>query len=359
MTLRIAIDASKTTIAKTTGTEYYARALIDALIRINTKHELHLYFRDEPTANLFPPNPLVKTHIIPFKRAWTHIRLGWELWRTRPDVVFVPAHTLPFFFPSRAVVTVHDLGYKQFPHAHPARGRFYLDLTTRYSAWRATAILADSGATATDLHHFYGTQTGKINVVYPAVNRLNIKSTLPDHPALKDPYFLFIGTLQPRKNIATITQAYRQFRLTAKNPPNLILAGAKGWLFDEAWIGGEGIHLLGYIDEADKGALYAHAQGLVFPSLYEGFGFPILEGMGCGTPVITSTTSSCPEVAGDSALLVNPQSVDEIVQALHRLHDDEALRDKLRQKGHIQAEKFSWERAAHQTLAILEKVGAK
>lgn len=356
--LRVAIDASKTTITKTTGTEYYARALIHALIKANTQHEIHLYFRDAPPPDLFPSCPLVKTHIIPFRRAWTHIRFAWELWRNRPDVVFVPAHTLPFFFPSRALVTVHDLGYKKFPQAHPSRGRFYLDLTTRYSAWRASQICADSQATASDLTAFYGTSSQKINVVYPATEALPI-GELPNHPALQNPYFLFIGTMQPRKNIATITQAYRQFRQTAKNPPNLIFAGAKGWLFDESWLEGEGIHWLGYINEADKGALYAHARALVFPSLYEGFGFPILEAMGCGTPVITSNTSSCPEVAGDSALLVNPRDVDELVSALHQMNDDAPLRDNLRQKGFMHYQHFSWERAAEQVLRILEKVAQK
>ncbi|PJF32538.1 MAG: glycosyltransferase family 1 protein [Phototrophicales bacterium] len=355
--LRIAIDASKTTIAKTTGTEYYARALIQALITINTEHELHLYFRDEPPVGLFPPSPLVHYHIIPFRRIWTHIRFAWELWRSRPDVTFVPAHTLPFFFPSRAVVTVHDLGYKHFPQAHPSKGRLYLDMTTRYSAWRAGHILADSQATADDLTRFYGTSSHKISVVYPATESLSI-GTLPDHPALREPYFLFIGTLQPRKNIARIVEAYRQFRLTVKNPPNLVLAGAKGWLFDQSWLIGEGIYWLGYIDEADKGALYAHALALVFPSLYEGFGFPILEAMGCGTPVITSTTSSCPEVAGDAALVVNPENIDELVMALHRIHDDEPFREILRQKGHMQYRQFSWEAAARQVLTILEMVGA-
>lgn len=353
--LRIAIDASKTTIQKTTGTEYYARALIHALIRANTQHEIHLYFRDTPPDDLFPHNPLVKTHVIPFRRMWTHLRFAWELWRSRPDVVFVPAHTLPFLFPSRALVTVHDLGYKKFPQAHPSRGRLYLDLTTRYSAWRATQLLADSQATASDLAQFYGTSAKKMNVVYPATEKLTV-GELPNHPALQDSYFLFIGTMQPRKNIAMITQAYRQFRQTAKNPPNLIFAGAKGWLFDESWLEGDGIHWLGYINEADKGALYAHARALVFPSLYEGFGFPILEAMGCGTPVITSTTSSCPEVAGDSALLVNPSDVDELVNALHQMNDDANLRQNLCQKGIIQYQQFSWQNAAEQVLRILEEI---
>lgn len=356
MALRIAIDASKTTIPKTTGTEYYARALIRALIAINTQHELHLYFRDSPPADLFPPNPLVHTHVIPFRRVWTHIRFAWELWRSRPEVTFVPAHTLPFFFPKRAVVTVHDLGYKHFPEAHPSKGRLYLDMTTRYSAWRAMHILADSHATADDLTLFYGTSPQKMSVVYPATETLTV-GNLPDHPALQDPYFLFIGTLQPRKNIARITEAYRQFRQTAKNPPNLVLAGAKGWLYDEAWMQGEGIYTLGYINEADKGALYTHARALVFPSLYEGFGFPILEAMGCGTPVITSTTSSCPEVAGDAAILVNPENTAELVQALHQINDDAVLRENLRQKGFAQYGQFSWEESARRVMAILEQVG--
>src|SRR5690606_10531609 len=285
--MRIAIDASRTTAARVTGTEHYSRELTRALIALNSEHDLHLFFRDQPPEALFPPDDRVHQHVIPARRMWTHLRFAWALRGLRPDVVFVPAHTLPFVFRGPAVVTVHDLGFRYFPEAHPARDRLYLDLTTLYSARRARIVLADSQATAEDLNRFYGIAPEKIRVVYPGVDPLPIgdiaavraKYNLPQR------YFLFLGTLQPRRNIAVIVQAYQRWR--AANPDDgaeLVLAGKKGWLYDDQWADGlPGVHLTGYIDAADKGALYAGALALVFPSLYEGFGFPVLEAMHCGT----------------------------------------------------------------------------
>lgn len=361
--MRIAIDASRTTVRRLTGTEYYALELIRAIIRQNNKHQITLYFRDRPAADLFPTSDQVTHKIIPFRRAWTHLRFAAALWRDRPDVTFVPAHTLPFAFPGKAVVTVHDLGFKYFPEAHPPRQRLYLDWTTRYSAQRATLILADSQATAHDLTTFYGTTAAKIHVVYPGVEkpangdieRVRLKYQLPQH------YFLFIGTLQPRKNIARIAQAYRQWKAAhPNNTTGLILAGGKGWLYDPAWTEGiEGIHLPGYIDNADKGALYAGALAFVFPTLYEGFGFPVIEAMHCGTPVIASNTSSLPELVGDTGLLVDPLNLEDIASAMGRLSDDESLRSTLRERGYAQAAKFTWEQAAKQTKAALEETATQ
>jgi glycosyltransferase involved in cell wall biosynthesis len=355
--LRIAIDASRTTVTRLTGTEHYALALIRALIAQNMQHHFTLYFRDAPPAGLFPQSAPITRRVIPFRRAWTHLRFAAAIWRDRPDVTFVPAHTLPFVFPGRAVVTAHDLGFKHFPEAHPARSRFYLDLTTRYSTHRAAVVLADSQATADDLGRFYGTPADKIHVVYPGVDAPPInpvdggaKYSLPAR------YFIFIGTLQPRKNIQRIVQAYKGYRQqTATDPVGLVLAGGQGWLYDPAWTAGvEGVHLPGYIDEADKGALLAGAVALVFPTLYEGFGFPVVEAMHCGTPVVTSITASLPELAGDAALTVDPLDVEAITAALLRLDEDAALRADLAALGEKQAARFTWARAAQQTLTALE-----
>lgn len=272
-------------------------------------------------------------------------------------MTFVPAHTLPLIFPGKGVVTVHDLGYKLFPQAHKTTQRLYLDLTTRFSAWRSAIILADSGATAQDLTRFYGTPAHKIRVVYPGVDRPQPEDIQQarEKYSLPEDYFLFMGTLQPRKNIARITQAYARFRQTTGRDIGLVLAGGKGWLYDPQWAEGmEGVHLPGYIDEADKGAIYAGAAALVFPTLYEGFGFPVVEAMRCGTPVITSTTSSLPELAGEAALLVDPVDVGAIAGAMARIVTDSTLRDRLRTAGEIQASKFTWESAAAQTMAVLE-----
>jgi glycosyltransferase involved in cell wall biosynthesis len=356
--MRIAIDASRTTVARVTGTERYSRELIRALIHINTEHNLHLYFRDTPPDDLFPTSPRVHQHVIPFPRLWTHVRFAWEIRRARPDVIFVPAHTLPFVFTGRAVATVHDLGFRYFPEAHPARDRLYLNLTTAYSARRAACVLADSQATADDLAHIFGVDRAKMHVVYPGVDPLSIGDIAAARTKYRLPerYFLFLGTLQPRKNVAVIVQAYQRWR--AANPHDraeLVLAGGKGWLYDDRWAEGlPGVHLPGYVDDTDKGALYAGALALVFPSLYEGFGFPVLEAMHCGTPVITSSTSSLPELAGDAALLADPLDVDAIVQYMTRLSSDDALRQWLRERGYAQVKQFTWGHAAEQTMQALE-----
>lgn len=360
----IAIDASRITVPHLTGTEYYARRLIQEMIRINDSrgrsHHLRLYFRDDPAPDLLPVSPHVSTHVIRLPRLWTHIGFAAALWRHLPDVTFVPAHTLPLFFPGRAVVTVHDLGYKYFPYAHPTMQRLYLDWSTRYSAWRATVVLVDSRATASDLRHHYGTPDDKMHLVYPGVDPPDVgpvMDTLRRYD-LPERYWLYIGTLQPRKNIQRIVQAYARWR--ARFPDEdaaLVLAGKIGWLYDPAWVEGvENVYITGYVDEADKGALLAGATALLFPSLHEGFGFPALEAMHCGTPVIASSNASLPELVEEAGLLVNPLDVEDIVQAMATLTERVEIMGQLRARGLQQARQFTWERAARQTLNALDRV---
>lgn len=361
--LKIAIDASRATVRDLTGTENYARQLIHHLVVLNAQrehpHQLHLYFRDRPAPDLFPQSPYVMRHVLFFPRLWTHLRFAAALWRSPPDVTFVPAHTLPLLFPGPAVVTVHDLGFKYFPQAHPRAQRLYLDLSTRYSAKRAKLILADSQATADDLTRFYHTPPGKICVVYPGVDppmggsmaAARRKYDLPEQ------YFLFIGTLQPRKNIERLVQAFRLWKQA--NPGSdtgLVLAGGRGWLFDENWVHDvKDVYLPGYVAEEDKGALLAGATALVFPSLHEGFGFPIVEAMHSGTPILTSSTSSLPELAGRGALLVDPTDVKQIAVGMDLLSWHKELRWNLRIQGYQQAARFSWISAAEQVMALLEQ----
>lgn len=361
--LHIALDASRITIARLTGTEHYALALIRHLIDLNdtrpVPHHLTLYFRDTPEPTLLPISGHVTQRVIPFRRAWTHLRFASALMLDRPDVTFVPAHTLPLIFPGRAVVTVHDLGYRYFPEAHPPVSRHYLEMTTRYSANRATIVLADSQATARDLTRFYGTDPDKIRVVYPGVDPPPVTGSPDDirqKYRLPEQYFLFIGTLQPRKNIARIVQAFDRWQKTQSNPAiGLVLAGGQGWLFDPAWVEGvNNVYLPGYIDDADKGTLMAGARALVFPTLYEGFGFPVIEAMHCGTPVIGSNTSSLPELIGDAGLTVDPTRVSAIADALARLATDDAHIQRLRTAGYEQAKRFTWSQAAQQALTALE-----
>lgn len=362
--MRIAIDASRTTRARVTGTERYALELIRALIDLNDTldppHTLTLYFRDAPAPDLLPHSQHVTQRVLPFPRLWTHLRFAAALWGDRPDVIWVPAHTLPFVFPGRAAVTVHDLGYKPYPRAHRRSQVFWLEIYTRWSAWRAQIVLADSEATRRDLNRYYRTPLDKIRVVYPGVTiptagdlaAVRHKYALPNH------YWLYLGTLQPRKNIGSIVGAYHQWRYQhPDDPAELVLAGGKGWKFEDHWVNGEGIHLPGYIDEADKGTLLAGARALLFPSLYEGFGFPVIEAMGVGTPVICSNTSSLPELAGDAALYVDPHILKMLTERMSRLTTDNDLRDTLIQRGYDRPQHFTWEQAAQTALNALIAAG--
>lgn len=361
--LTIAIDASRTTTARRTGTENYALKLIRVLVALDTPHQFVLYFRDKPPADLIPQIARVTQRVIPWPRAWTHSRFALALSRSRPDVTFVPAHTLPLWFPGRAVVTIHDLGYRYFPEAHPALARRYLEMTTRFSARRATRVIADSLATAHDIAAHYRISENRIKVVYPGVDESLSPVTDAGQLAavrarysLPERYLLFVGTLQPRKNIARMVQAYAAWRKAYPGQDvGLVLAGQRGWLYDPQWTAGvAGVILPGYIDDADVPALYSGAEALLFPSLHEGFGFPILEAMRCGVPVITSNTSSMPEVAGKAALLVNPRDAGMISNAIEQVLSDPQLRRDLVAQGHEQVAQFTWVRAAEQTLQVLE-----
>jgi glycosyltransferase involved in cell wall biosynthesis len=366
--LTIAIDASRTTTAQRTGTENYALQLIRALLALDTPHHYRLYFRDTPPAGLFADHSQAKRWVISAPRLWTHTRFALSLWRTRPDVTFVPAHTLPLWFPGPAVVTVHDLGYVYFPGAHPRLSRLYLDWSTRHSVGRATRIIADSLATSRDLAAHYGVAENRMALVYPGVDESlapvsdsQALAALRSRYGLPERYLLFVGTLQPRKNIARIVQGYARWRARQAKPDvALVLAGQQGWLYDPQWTAGvEGVILPGYVADADVAALYSGAVGLVFPTLHEGFGFPVLEAMRCGTPVITSSTSSLPEVAGDAALLVDARDIEAIAEAMGRVVTDQALRADLVAKGYRQAAQFTWRRAAEQTLQVLERAAQR
>ena len=369
MPFHIAIDASRSTSSRPTGTEHYSLRLIQALLAANESlrqpHRIALYLRDHPPAGLFADSAHVKQIVIPFPRLWTHLRFAAALWQSRPDITLVPAHTLPAVFPGRAIATVHDLGFKVFPAAHPPMQRAYLDATTRYSQARADIVLADSQATADDLRRYYGTNADKITVVYPGVDGDCLRATAADVAArakyeLPERYFLFLGTLQPRKNIKRLVQAFARWQQEQDDDETaLVLAGGVGWLFEDSWLeGARNVRLAGYIDEADKPGLLAGSIALVFPSLYEGFGFPAIEAMYAETPVIASETSSLGEIVADAGLLVDPLSVAEIAEAMSRCSADEALRRKLILRGRQRAERFTWAAAAEQVMQAIAALGA-
>ena len=201
----IGIDASRTTVARRTGTEAYSLELTRALLDLQTDHHWRLYFRDEPAPGLFPQKKFDLRLITP-RKLWTHVGLSRELMQTPPHRLFIPAHVLPAYHPCPSIVTIHDLGYIHFPQSHPTSQRLYLDLSTRFSAKFATHLLADSEATRRDLISFYNTPTEKITVVYPGydeslkpVRHPNQKAIVAEKYKLPQKFLLHVGTIQPRK----------------------------------------------------------------------------------------------------------------------------------------------------------------
>ena len=357
----VGIDASRSVADRPTGTEVYSLRLIQALLALESPHRFRLYFRSQPPTGGFAGAEL---RAIPFRRAWTHARLSWEMARNPPDVLFVPAHVLPLVHPSTSLVTVHDLGYLHFPEAHPLRQRLYLDLSTRWNARVAAHVLADSEATRADLVARYGTPPAKITVAHPGREETlapvrdptSIESVKARYGISRE-YLVYLGTLQPRKNLARLVAAFAALRSEAV----LVLAGKRGWLYEDLFrqvrhLGLEGRVLFpGYVAGDDKAALLSGALAFVFPSLYEGFGLPVLEAQACGCPVLTSTTSSLPEVAGDAALLVDPGDVAAISAGLERIAADPALRADLVERGFANVQRFSWAACARSALDAIER----
>lgn len=362
----IGIDASRVNVARPTGTEIYSRRLIQALLQLDVPHRFRLYFRRAPRPDVFPdagPHR-AEVRLIPFPRLWTHLRLSWEMARRPPDALFVPAHVLPVIHPPASLVTVHDLGYLHFPQAHPWGQRLYLDLSTRWNARACAHLLADSRATRADLIARYGVPADKITVAYPGYDdtltpvrdSTEIEAVKARYGIAGD-YFLYLGTLQPRKNLARVVTAF-----AALEPgPTLVLAGKRGWLYGALFDQVRRLDLEdrvvfpGYVPAADKAALLSGALAFVFPSLYEGFGLPVLEAQACGCPVIASVTSSLPEVCGEAALLVDPRDAHAIADAMHRIRVEPALRDSLIERGFANVSRFSWTSCARCVLDAMER----
>jgi glycosyltransferase involved in cell wall biosynthesis len=367
----IGIDASRTTVPRPTGTENYSLHLIRNLLALERPHQFRLYFNQAPSPDLFPGR--AQRRVIPLPRLWTHLRLSWEMASDPPDLLFVPAHVLPLVHPRRSVVTVHDLGYLHYPEAHTTSQNLYLRWSTRHNARAACRVVADSEATRRDLERHCGIPRDKIAVVYPGRDKGLVPVTDPAMEAavrsrygLTGPYLLYVGTLHPRKNLVRLVQAFSELlaRTAHGSSPasdlQLVLAGQKGWLYEEVFARVRRLNLTnrvtltGYVPDADLPILLSGALAFVFPSLYEGFGLPVLEAMACGTPVVCSNTSSLPEVAGDAALLVDPLDTEALSEGLSRIVQDEALRRDLAERGFAQVQRFSWKRCAREVMAVLE-----
>jgi glycosyltransferase involved in cell wall biosynthesis len=291
-------------------------------------------------------------------------RLGLDLLHTTD---FIP----PAWGYRRSLITVHDLNFLYYPQFLTAHSHRYYNQQIEWAVRRADRVLADSYATRSDLVSLLGVPADKVTVVHlaadPAFHPLpeaEARQVAARH-GLPPGYLLFVGTLEPRKNLPGLLEAYRQLLDGQVTAAPLVLVGGKGWLYDEIFQRVQELHLgqhvrfLHGVPDADLPALYNAASVLTTPSFYEGFGLPALEAMACGTPVVVADRASLPEIVGEAGLLVNPDDPHDIARALACALNDEPLRARLRALGLVQSAGFTWERAARETWEVYREVGSR
>ena len=282
------------------------------------------------------------------------------------DITHFFNYIVPPCVKGKSVVTVHDMVYKAFPETVRARTKYMLDTGLKKSMKRADIIVTDSEFSKSEIIKYFPQYQDKIRVVpcgvdlkrfYPCDDRDKIERVKKDFET-GDEYFLYLGTIEPRKNIERLIEAYAEFVKNTENPPNLVLAGGKGWLYDNIYSKAEKLGIqkrvifTKYIPSEDINALMCGAVAFVFPSIYEGFGMPPLEAMACGVPVVVSDEASLPEVTGNCAVKVDAYSVNSIAEGLDRIYRDGNLRQKLKIEGIERAGNFTWDKSAE----ILYKV---
>ena len=358
------------------GIGRYTRELTAALAHLDSQTSYRLFVAG---ARELPPAPGANfawrpTRLTPrwLARLWGRARLPLpvEAFTGAVSLYHATDFVLPPTLPrTKTLLTVHDLSFVRVPESAQPSLKRYLDNVVPRSVRRADHILADSQATKDDLTALYGTPPEKITVLLSGVDA---RFRRVDDPAAREatrtkygiparPYLFAVGTVQPRKNYRRLIQALAQLRAGGRDI-GLVIAGGRGWLEDPIYAAlretgmTEFVHFIGFADDADLPALYSGAAVCALPSLYEGFGLPVLEAMACGTPVLTSNVSSLPEVAGDAALIVAPTNLDAITAGLARLLDDAALRERLIALGYAQAARFTWAASATQLLTIYHKL---
>ncbi|MDO8573385.1 MAG: glycosyltransferase family 1 protein [Candidatus Daviesbacteria bacterium] len=355
----IGFDGSRAFAEERTGTENYSYQLLKALLKIDKHNKYIVYTRSN----------------LNFKFLWTQLGLAIQTFKDHLDVLFVPAHTLPLIRRPglKTVVTIHDLGSEYLPDMYQLKQRLYLSFMQKYQLQTATKIIAVSKATKMDLIRKIGVSSEKVRVIYEGFDKTLFKPVKNNRPKN---YFLFVGTVQPRKNLERLIIAFSihlRGGIFLRNKAHLggvtlVIAGGKGWMSDEIYelpkkLGIEDrVKFLGYVPEGDLPALYSGAIALTFPSLFEGFGLPILEAQACGCPVLTSNISSMPEIGGKGAVYVDPYDVNDIVKGMERLQATACLparqgyRQQLIKEGFENVKRFSWEKCAAQTLEVFENL---
>jgi glycosyltransferase involved in cell wall biosynthesis len=358
----IGIEAERANNPVKTGVEYYAKQLILNLAKIDSANQYRLYLRTAPEEWLrqLPANFHLK--VIPFWIFWTQVRISWEMLWHPVDVLLIPASTMPFWHPRKTVVTLHDIAWDIYPQTYTKFVLWYSRIFTWLAVKFCWKVISVSQSTKQDLITKYGLPAEKIAVVHHGYGEEIVKPENQSLSKLLPPkYILFLSTLQPRKNLDGLIDAFKILKQEQPELPHkLVVVGKPGWKFEAILEKIEKykdlVVYLNHVSGEDKTVILAHAEVLVLPSFYEGFGMQILEAFSAGVPVATSKVSSMPEVAGEAAVYFDPNSPVEIKNAIKNILLDKSLRDWLIEKGKARLKEFSWEKCARETLEVLTKM---
>jgi glycosyltransferase involved in cell wall biosynthesis len=374
--LRVTVDLTAA-VQGHAGLGRYAEELARGLLAdCPPDEELAIFYNDAQHRRPVPPLDALPAIGLPWSsKPWRLAVLLAQLAHVpqdttlgRPDIFLATQHLLPRVGGGVTVFTLHDLIFRHLPEAHLPLNRWFLNLAVPRFLAAADAIIAISECTRRDAMRFYGVPDRKIHVIYEAADTRfrpiadeAYLAGVRRRYGLPERFVLYVGTIEPRKNLPILFRAFKA-ALPALSGCKLVICGKKGWLYDETFASLQALGIerevcfTGFVPDADLPGLYALAEALALPSRYEGFGLPVLEAMGCGTPVICSNASSLPEIAGDAALLVPPDDVAGWTAAMSRLMGEPGLQRELRARGLAQAARFSWTKAAQQTRALYREV---
>ncbi|MFW5884852.1 MAG: glycosyltransferase family 4 protein [Patescibacteria group bacterium] len=374
--MKIAIDASRAFLDKRTGIEEYAFELVKNLRDSLKEEEVVLYLRRGGQTRLEKEISLPEkwqAKEINFKYCWTQVGMAWEFLTNPPDVLFIPAHTVPWIHPKNTVVTVHGLEYEHCPESYSLYSRLFHRFFIQKSCIWAKKIIAVSCNTKKDLTNLYQVPERKVKVIYNGFNesqengidsnKFKEGDILSSGGGLPRKFFLYIGRLEKRKNIEGIIKSFEIAKEELGYEGKLVLAGKPGYGYQEIQdlvrqsSQKENILETGYIESREKTTLLKQADVFLFPSFCEGFGIPILEAQSFSTPVITSDLGPMDEVAGDDRILADPKKPAEIAQKAVELVNNQKLRNSVIQKGRENVRKYSWKKCGRESAEIIKSQG--
>jgi len=369
--MRIAINAADLDHQRIDGTRIYIQNMLKNFGSLDKESQFLIYHKSEFNPELsFPVFKNYKIKNLSFPFWWTQTRFAWEIFREKPDVLWMPMHSLPFLRSkkTKTVITIHDLAFKFFPQFFTKKDLRRLNYFTDYAVRNADKLIAVSNSTKNDILKCYPKiNEDKIKIIYHGYDKNlfnenispeEIKKINTKYQILNTRYLIYVGAIQPRKNIETLIEAYKIIK-KEKGLENLklVVAGDLGWLYLpilEKIKSTEGVIYAGKFKTKDLPALMRSAEVFVLPSLYEGFGLPAIEAMACGVPVVAADNSSLSEIVGQSGILYQPNNAARLAKALREILENSTLQNRLREKGLERARDFSWEKCAKETLEWLK-----